>query len=130
MRFFRDAGNITMDLDDVEQIDLDALGGVDNLVVNDMTRTDLVTMNSDLEGAFGSGTGDGQIDTVTVNGTNGDDAITVSGAAGSATVAGLAPTVNITSAEPTDRLVIDTLAGNDSVDSTGLAPNTIELVVV
>ena len=31
VRFFRNLGNIVMDLDDVEAIDLNALGGADNL---------------------------------------------------------------------------------------------------
>ena len=41
VRFFRNVGNITMDTDGVERIDLNALGGVDNLAVHDMTGTDL-----------------------------------------------------------------------------------------
>ena len=36
VRFFRDAGNIVMDLGGVEIIDLDALGGADNVTVNDL----------------------------------------------------------------------------------------------
>ncbi len=39
VRFFRNVGNITMDLDDVEQIDLDVLGGLDSITVNDMSGT-------------------------------------------------------------------------------------------
>ena len=35
VRFFRDIGNITMDLDGVEEIDLNALGGADTVTVND-----------------------------------------------------------------------------------------------
>ena len=77
VRFFRDAGNITMDLNDVEQIDLDALGGRDTLTVNNMSGTDLTTFNSDLEATLGGGVSDGQPDTVTVNGTDGNDAVVV-----------------------------------------------------
>ena len=39
VRFFRNVGNITMDTNDVEKIDLNALGGADNLAVHDMTGT-------------------------------------------------------------------------------------------
>ena len=48
VRFLRNVGNITMDTDDVEKIDLNALGGVDNLAVHDMTGTDLTEIATDL----------------------------------------------------------------------------------
>ena len=41
MRFFRDVANITMDTNDVEAIDVNALGGADNVAVNDISGTDL-----------------------------------------------------------------------------------------
>ena len=48
VRFTRDVANITMDLDDVESIDFNALGGADNIVVNDLTGTDLTRIDLDL----------------------------------------------------------------------------------
>ncbi len=128
VRFFRNIGNITMDLDDVEQIDLATLAGVDSVRVRDMAGTDLTTLDNTLEGTPASGTGDGAIDTITIDGTNGDDAIVVTGANGSVTVAGLVATVNLTAADY-HALVIDTLAGTDMTDSSGLAPNTVGLTV-
>ena len=41
VRFTRNVGNITMDLNDVEAIDVKALGGADNLAVNDLSGTDV-----------------------------------------------------------------------------------------
>ena len=41
VRFFRQPANITMDLDDVEHILTQALGGIDTAVVNDVSGTDL-----------------------------------------------------------------------------------------
>ena len=79
VRFFRDVANVTMDLDDVEQIDFEALGGADSIVVGDLSGTDLTATNLDLEGVLGGGAGDGQPDNVTVNGTNGDDVFGVAG---------------------------------------------------
>ena len=38
VRFTRDVGNVTMDLNGVEEIDLNALGGADTITVNDQTR--------------------------------------------------------------------------------------------
>src|SRR5258706_12619204 len=40
-RLTRDVANITMDLNGVERINVDALGGADNITVNDMTGTDV-----------------------------------------------------------------------------------------
>ena len=71
VRFFRDVANVTMDLDDVERIDFNALGGADTITVGDLTGTDVHEVNLDLAGTPGSGAGDGQADTVIVNGTNG-----------------------------------------------------------
>src|SRR5262249_10204874 len=70
-RFFRDVANITMDLDDVEHINFRALGGADNIVVGDLSGTDVTQVAVDLAAAAGGG--DGQADTVTANGTQNDD---------------------------------------------------------
>ena len=63
----------TMDLDDVENIDFRALGGADNIVVGDLTGTDVTRIDLDLRGPNGGG--DGAADTVTVNGTQGADVV-------------------------------------------------------
>ena len=75
--FTRDVANITMDLNDVEQIDFRALGGADNIVVGDLSGTDVPQISLDLRGPAGGG--DGAADTVTVNGTQGDDVFGVAG---------------------------------------------------
>ena len=95
-----------------------------------MTGTDLTSLHANLEGAIGSGTGDNQLDTVSVDATDGNDAIVISGGSGAVTVSGLQTTVQITGAEPTDALSVDTRAGTDTTDTSGLAPNTIILAVV
>jgi Ca2+-binding RTX toxin-like protein len=131
VRFFRNVATITMDLNDVERIDFDALGGVDNVVVHDLSGTDARVVNVDLAGTLGGNAGDGQADSVTATGTNGDDAIAVAGSAGSVSVTGIAASVNIRHAESAlDALTVDTLAGTDTVDTAGLAPNTIQLTVI
>ena len=66
-----------MDLNDVETIDLNALGGTDTVTVNDLTGTDVTEVNVDLAGTIGGTAGDGAADTVIVNGTNGNDIIDV-----------------------------------------------------
>ena len=52
-----------MDLNDVEHINFNALGGADTITVNDLTGTDVTQVNIDLAATPGSGTGDGQADT-------------------------------------------------------------------
>jgi len=127
LRFFRDLGSITMDTDDVEIIDFNALGGADTIAVNDLSGTDVTEVNLDL-GVIPTSLGDGQPDTVIVNGTNGDDVAVVAGDASGVSVLGLAAQVNITHSEPAnDRLTINALAGDDVVDATGLAAGAIQL---
>jgi Ca2+-binding RTX toxin-like protein len=68
------------------------------------------------------------VDTVIVNGTNGDDAAQVTGNASGVAVAGLAAQVNITGAEAAnDRLTVNALAGDDVVDASDLAVGAIQL---
>src|SRR4029077_2157565 len=73
VRLSRDIANITMDLDGVEHIQVNALGSADTITVNDLTGTDAKQVAIDLSSPAGSGQGDGAADTVTVNGTAGND---------------------------------------------------------
>ena len=128
LRMFRDVGNVTMDVAGVEQVNVVALGGADTLTVNDLTGTDVTAVNLDLASPPGSGTGDGQPDTVIVNGTNGNDTIIVAGDASGVAVLGLAAQVNITGSEAAnDRLTVNALSGDDVVDATGLPAGVIGL---
>jgi Ca2+-binding RTX toxin-like protein len=123
--FARDPGNITMDLNGVERIDFNALGGADTITVNDLTGTGVTDINLNL-GATGAG-GDGQPDNVIVNGTNGDDTIVVAGDATGVSVLGLAAQVHITGAETAnDRLTIKAGDGDDAVDASGRSAGAIQ----
>jgi Ca2+-binding RTX toxin-like protein len=123
IRFLRNLGNITMDLDDVERIDLQALGGTDTVTVGDLSGTDVTQLRLDL--AAPGGGGDLQPDTIILNATNGDDVIVVASAGGVVTVTGLAAAVTIHGFEAQDRLVIQGLAGDDVVDASGLVPGIL-----
>ena len=70
LTFTRNLGNIVMDVNEVEQVDLEALGGTDLTTVNDLSGTDVRDINVDLEGVLGGGAADGAADTVTVNATD------------------------------------------------------------
>jgi Ca2+-binding RTX toxin-like protein len=121
VRFTRDVGTVVMDLNDVESIDLNPLGGADSVTVNDLTGTDVTQTNIDLAGAFDGSAGDGANDSVVVNGTNGDDNIAINGNGSGADVTGLATAVSVKHAEPTDSLSVNTLAGTDHVTTNGVA---------
>jgi predicted lipoprotein with Yx(FWY)xxD motif len=128
VRFVRDIGTVTMDTAGLERIDFQALGGVDLVDVGDLTGTDLTSLQVDLEGTPGAG--DGAEDRIVVAGTDGDDAIDVSGDASEVKVSGLHTTVAILQPEfANDRLEINTLDGNDTVVTDGLAPGAIQLFV-
>jgi hypothetical protein len=132
LRFTRDVGSIAMDVD-VEVIDSIALGGADVFTIGDLRETAVQEVNASLAPSFGTPSGDGAADRVAVTGTDGDDAVTVTGRtvfSGSVTVAGLPVKVGISHAEGAlDTLAIATLGGDDTVDSSGLEPGTIQLAV-
>ena len=119
--FFRNIANVTMDLDDVETIRFNALGGTDTITVNDLTGTDARLVAIDLAGVIGGAAGDGQPDTVIVNATNGEDVLTVSALGSKIAVDGLAARVTVDHAEASDNLVINGLAGEDIIDAGALA---------
>jgi Ca2+-binding RTX toxin-like protein len=128
VRFTRDVANIVMDLDNVETINANTFGGADNLVVDDLSGTDVVDVAGNLA-PFGGGD-DAAPDTVTANATDGADVVTVSGSGTSAQVLGLAARVSLTGAiAGSDRVVVDALAGDDVVDATGLAADSALLTV-
>ena len=130
LKFFRTQGNVTMDTAGVERVDFNALGGADLVTVNDLTGTDVTSVNVDLAGTLGGASGDGQPDRIVVNATNGNDTIDVSGDAQVVKVSGLAPTIKILHPEAAnDRLEINTLAGTDTVATIGLAAGAIQLFV-
>ena len=126
VRFFRDIANVTMDMDDTETIEFNALGGADRIVVNDMSGTDLTEVAIDL--AAPGGGGDGQADTIIINATNGDDIIVVVGDGSGVSILGLATAITITGFEAADdRIVINGLGGNDVIEASGLAAGSIQL---
>lgn len=122
--FFRNVANVTMDLNDVEAIDFIALGGADQITVNDLSGTDVTEINLSLtEAANVAGA-----DTVIVHGTSGDDVILLVGDATGTSVLGLAAQVNITGGDPaSDRVTANALAGDDVIEGSGMAVGAIQL---
>ncbi len=129
VRFTRDLGAIVMDLDGVETIELNALGGADRVTVNDLVGTDVTEVAIDLAGTLGGTTGDGDADEVIVNGTNGSHTIKIQGSGTTAFVTGLVAAVTIENLETHDRLRVNALASNDFIDAAALDAGvvTVEL---
>ena len=123
-RFTRDVGNIVMDLDGIEIVDAQAGAGADTFRIADSS---VVELNASL--APGSGANDP--DRIEIEGTEGADKVTVTGKKvvwGAATVTGLPVKLGISFAQiGFDTLAIDTLGGDDSIDTSGLGPDVIDL---
>ena len=126
-RLFRVAGSVTMDMDDVEQLDIRPLGGVDHVTVNDLAGTDVTKVTVDLAGISGGAAGDKAIDTVVVVGSGTDDAIKVASVGAAIVTSGLAATTSVVHADKTDFLSISGGSGNDTIDASKLAANKLAL---
>jgi len=114
VRLFRDVANVVQDMNGIESLTLNALGGSDTITVNDLAGTDLTHANINLAGTGGEG--DGQPDTVIANGTPGPDKVHVGTAGSSVVVSGLPTELQLTGGEAAnDGLQINTLGGKDSV---------------
>jgi Ca2+-binding RTX toxin-like protein len=123
LRLIRDVANIMMDVNDVERVALQVLGGTDKVTVNSLAGTDVTRVDVDLEQAIGGGAGDAQPDTVIVNGTAAGDTVGITPIGGDVRVSGLT-TVFVSHSEPAnDKVQVNTLLGNDEVTGTvGLVP--------
>ena len=128
LRLVRDVGSIVLDLDDVEQVTVNALGGADTITVNELTGTAVVAVSADLA-TFG-GVGDGQADTVTVDGTGSADTINIIANSGAVELSGLVAFVRITHSEANnDTLIVNGLGGVDTI-TTGPDLATLVMLII
>jgi Ca2+-binding RTX toxin-like protein len=128
VRLLRNIANITMDVNDLEAIRVNTLGGADTVVVNDVTGTGLRDIGADL--AAVGGADDLSADNVIVNATGDDDVVTLDGQDGTANVLGLRAAIAVTGAAPsTDRVTVNALAGDDVIDAAGVSTNSALLTL-
>src|SRR6266511_1385337 len=112
--------------------DLALLGAGDDTFVwdpGDGSGTDVTSVNVDLAATLGGASGDGETDSVVVDGANGDDTINVGGDASGVAVSGLASLGAIQHQEPNDELDVDGLGGNDAISAAALAAQAITLTL-
>ncbi|MGZ8347094.1 MAG: calcium-binding protein, partial [Allosphingosinicella sp.] len=128
--FTRNLGTIVMDLNDMETLTVNALGGTDTITINDLSGTDITDVAVNLGGTIGGSTGDGAADVVVANATSGNDIVDIFGAGTSVAVLGLAAEINITNSEgANDSLVIIGGGGNDGITATTMPAGIIKLTL-
>jgi len=125
--FTRDVAGITMDVHGVETVDFNALGGADTVTVNDLTGTGVTNVDVDLGSAAGSG--DGSVDQVVAEATDGNNAVHVHGDASGVAVTGLPAAISIVHAEPTDQLRVDGRGGDDAIEAANLTSDALALTL-
>lgn len=123
----RDIGGIRMNLGTLERVDVDSLGGRDDLAVEDLTGTDVQDVHLDLEAVKNGGAPDTVADSVVLDGTNGDDIATVLGQPGNILVLGLPVPVRIHRADALDAVRVNARKGNDRVEAGGLSIDVAQL---
>ena len=125
------AGRIDADnIQDVSWVGFGGLDGGDQVTVNDLSSTDVVNFTPDFTDPLDNTGPNNSADQLTVRGTAANDHVTVSGSGANITVAGLTPTVTPINLDAQDTLRIETLAGNDTVNSSGLQQGLVQLQVL
>lgn len=104
----------------VEQISMNAFGGLDFVTVRSLagtatTKVDVRSNSSDL-----------RVDTLTVHGTQGDDNVKLTSNGTTHTFSGLPATVSYVQPERGEMLVFDGGGGKDTIDAAGLTRDTLQ----
>ncbi|MBD2327005.1 calcium-binding protein [Alkalinema sp. FACHB-956] len=126
LRFFRNLGNIVMDTNDIERVDVNALGGADTITINNLATTDVKDIRLNLGASIGNALGDSKLDSIIINGTNATDTIDLTSNNSGHLITGLAAAVQINGAETTDKLTVNGLGGNDTLRATTLRSDLIQ----
>ena len=101
----------------------------DDITVNDLSGTGVVNFTPDFSSPSDATAPNNSADQLRVVATPGDDHITVDSFGATINVSGLTPAITPVLLDANDVLRIDTLAGNDTVDSSGLPPGQVQLQV-
>ncbi|WP_225766296.1 calcium-binding protein [Inquilinus sp. Marseille-Q2685] len=117
----RDVGGIAMDVNGLERIDVQPVGGADRIAVGDLTGTGVQEVRIDLEGVDNGGVGDGKVDSITLDGTGLGDVVSVLGHPSGLFILGLPSFVTVQRADATDTIAINAGAGNDRIEAGSIA---------
>ena len=124
----RDLGGIRMHMIRVEAVNLQALGGTDQVTVGDLSGTDLRLADVRLSSSGASdGASDGVLDVVSIQGTEQADHVTVGADGSTVDIAGLRTETRISGGDTRDQLHVNTGAGDDSVTVSSAAASLLEV---
>ena len=130
LSLLRDVGTVSLDANDIENVNLNALGGADAITLNDLSATSVRRINLDLGANSGADVGDSQIATVTVNRTNASDFVQLTGHGTSYVLASHSTFVTVANSDGNlDNLVVNLLGGNDHFDASELPAGITRLTV-
>ena len=129
VRFTRDVANVTMDLNDVEFVRFKALGGADNIVINDLSGTDVVAVRGPCRPRCQRGRRRRRGGPVTVNGaaSNGSSLSFQALALSASTAAPRRSPSSMPKAATSS--MVNGGAGNDTIDASSLPLGTITLTL-
>ncbi len=117
IQVFNLSDNTTLEAS-VEQATFQAGHGADQIAVNCLAGTGLQRLALDLRPAAAGSAGDGEADTLTINGTQSADNIQITGGSGTVNIAGLGPAIVIQAAESArDSLTVNGGGEADVIDS-------------
>jgi Ca2+-binding RTX toxin-like protein len=122
VRMTRDVGNVVMDLDDMEIVDLRTLGASDTISVGNLAGTDVAEIRTDLAASVGGD--DGAVDSIVVA-----PGVTTGQDAQGAIVDGLGAKVRVTNGTATDAIHVTGAGAADVVKVAGTAgADTVQVV--
>lgn len=120
LNLLRDVAAVQITTNLVERFEFHAGGGTDTIVVGDLSGTSAERITLDLAAVAGTGTGDGQADTISIQGRAIGDEISVSGSGSTIAIKGMPWEVKIVAREAGDLVLFSAGAGDDTVDLKGL----------
>ncbi|UVC06740.1 hypothetical protein IHQ71_15910 [Rhizobium sp. TH2] len=120
LNLFRDVAAVQMTTNLVERLLFHAGGGSDTIAIGDLSASSARLISLDLAIVAGTGTGDGQVDTISIQGRAIDDKVSVSGSGSTMALKGMPWDVKIAAREAGDVVLFSAGAGDDTVDLEGL----------
>jgi Ca2+-binding RTX toxin-like protein len=116
----RNVGNIVMDQDNVERVEIAALAGTDNVQIGDLRGTDVREVLVNFAGEAGATVGDQLDDAASVAGSSQSELITLGQVGDDLLVRGLAAQTRLANLDSTDAVSVDGSLGNDIINATSV----------
>ncbi|CAN7260130.1 hypothetical protein [Rhizobium sp. LjRoot254] len=120
LNLLRNVAAVQITTNMVERFQFHAGGGSDTIAIGDLSASSAQLISLDLAGVAGTGTGDGQADTISILGRAIDDKVSVSGSGSTVAIKGMPWEVKIAARETGDAVLFSAGAGDDTIDLEGL----------